>query len=66
MRINGVQKQYHSGLTVSEILMRENFEKERVAVELNEEIISKDDYDNTVLNDTDVMEVVSFMGGGSQ
>lgn len=41
MRINGVQKQYHSGLTVSEILMRENFEKERVAVELNEEIISR-------------------------
>ena len=57
MRINGVQKQYHSGLTVSEILMRENFEKERVAVELN---------DTTVLKDTDVMEVVSFMGGGSQ
>ncbi len=66
MRVNGVQKQYSSGLTISEILMRENFEKERVAVELNEEIISKDDYDTTVLKDTDVMEVVSFMGGGSQ
>ena len=66
MRVNGVQKQYPSGLTISEILMRENFEKERVAVELNEDIISKDDYDTTVLKDTDVMEVVSFMGGGSQ
>lgn len=66
MRVNGVQKQYPSGLAISEILMRENFEKERVAVELNEEIISKDDYDTTVLKDTDVMEVVSFMGGGSQ
>lgn len=66
MRINGVQKQYPSGLTISEMLVRENFEKERVAVELNEEIVSKDDYDTTVIKDTDVIEVVSFMGGGSQ
>lgn len=66
MRINGVQKQYPSGLTISEMLIRENFEKERVAVELNEEIVSKDDYDTTVIKDTDVIEVVSFMGGGSQ
>lgn len=66
MRINGVQKQYPSGLTISEMLIRENFEKERVAVELNEEIVSKDDYDTTVLKDADVIEVVSFMGGGSQ
>lgn len=66
MRINGVQKQYPSGLTISEMLIRENFEKERVAVELNEEIVSKDDYGTTVLKDADVIEVVSFMGGGSQ
>lgn len=66
MRINGVQKKYPTGLTITEMLIRENFEKDRVAVELNEEIISKVEYDTTVLKETDAIEVVSFMGGGSQ
>ena len=36
----------------------------RIAVEINGEIIKKSDYDKTVLNDGDKIEVVSFVGGG--
>lgn len=66
MKINGVQKEYSEGLTVSEMLIKEGFQKERVAVELNEEIVPKDDYETIVLRVADVVEVVSFMGGGSK
>lgn len=64
MKINGVEKEYPKNLTISEMLIREGFVKERVAVELNTEIVAKDIYDTTVLKDEDVVEVVSFMGGG--
>ena len=40
------------------------FRRDRIAVEINGEIIKKSDYDKTVLNDGDKIEVVSFVGGG--
>lgn len=64
MKINGVQKECPANLTVSEMLIQEGFVKERVAVELNAEIVAKAVYDTTVLKEDDVIEVVSFMGGG--
>ena len=64
MKINGEQKEYPAGLSISEMLEREGFVKERVAVELNAEIVAKENYDAAILKDEDVVEVVSFMGGG--
>lgn len=64
MKINGVQKECPASFTISEMLAREGYAKERVAVELNAEIVAKENYDATVLKEEDVVEVVSFMGGG--
>ena len=33
-------------------------------VECNEEIIHKEDYENYMLKDGDIIEIVQFMGGG--
>ncbi|MEY8389956.1 sulfur carrier protein ThiS [Lachnospiraceae bacterium] len=66
MKINGVQKTYADNISVSELLKQEGYLREQVAVELNEEIVSKDAYDTSLLKDSDVVEVVSFMGGGSR
>ncbi len=66
MRINGVEKQYPDSITISEMLNLEGFQREQVAVERNEEIVAKDDYDTTVLLEADVVEVVCFMGGGAR
>ena len=33
-------------------------------VELNEEILPKTEYDSTAIADGDVVEILSFMGGG--
>lgn len=64
MKVNGVQKECPANLSVSEMLRREGFAREGVAVELNEEIVAREAYDATVLKEEDVVEVVSFMGGG--
>ena len=36
----------------------------QIAVELNERILSKAEYSTTVLHENDILEIVSFMGGG--
>lgn len=36
----------------------------QIAVELNERILSKAEYNTTVLHENDILEIVSFMGGG--
>ncbi|MCR5601106.1 MAG: sulfur carrier protein ThiS [Ruminococcus sp.] len=52
------------GKTVTEILSDMNISSQQVAVELNEEIVPKAKYAETVLKDGDHVEVVRFVGGG--
>ena len=52
------------GKTLGQYLEEANFNPQTIAVELNEDILPKSQYDKTVLKDGDVLEVVSFVGGG--
>ncbi len=63
--LNGEQKEIPEGLTIRGLLESLNIRHQRVAVELNETIVKKDRYEETAVRDGDVLEVVSFMGGGS-
>ncbi len=53
-----------AGMTVSEYLEQSRFDRARIAVELNEEFLPKAKYSETVLKDSDSLEIVSFVGGG--
>ena len=64
MTINGVSKTGYANVTVAEMLQREGYQLSHVAIELNEQILPKGQYEETVLGEDDVIEVVSFMGGG--
>lgn len=64
VQINGKTRENCEGLTVEEMVDREGLQKSRVAVEINGEIVSKQKYNDTVLHSGDVVEVVSFVGGG--
>ena len=63
VRVNG-QEVDAAVKNIEEILLEQGFEKGRVAVERNEEIVSKATYKEVILSDGDVVEVVSFVGGG--
>ncbi|MBP5378113.1 MAG: sulfur carrier protein ThiS [Ruminococcus sp.] len=52
------------GKTVAEMLTDMDISGQRVAVELNEAIVPKAKYGETVLKDGDKVEVVRFVGGG--
>ena len=63
LTING--KEYElNGKTVAEALAEIGYGEQRVAVELNEDIVPKAKYGETVLSDGDSVEVVRFVGGG--
>ena len=63
LTING--KEYElNGKTVLEALTELGYTEQRVAVELNESIVPKDQYSSTVLYEGDHLEVVRFVGGG--
>jgi thiamine biosynthesis protein ThiS len=61
--INGEAKE-GAGLNIEQLLEAEGFDKNRVAVGINDRIAPKDTYLITVLKDGDVVEVFHFMSGG--
>ena len=63
VKINGEDRDV-AGMTVTEYLASTDYNPKRVAVERNGEIVPKRLYGETVLQDNDVIEVVSFVGGG--
>ncbi len=65
MCVNGVQIPLEKPQTLLEFLEAQGYNIQRIAVERNEKIEAKEDYAAIVLSDSDVIEVVSFMGGGA-
>lgn len=63
IKING-EPQAVQGMSLSAYLAQVGYQPERIAVECNEEIVPKAEYDKKILQDGDVLEIVSFVGGG--
>jgi len=63
VKINGEEINI-AGKSISEFLATTNYDPKRIAVERNGDIVPKAQYDETMLCDGDVVEVVSFVGGG--
>ena len=65
VRLNGEKRSFAQDLTLLDLLVQLTIPKEKVAIELNLEIISKDQLEETVLKDGDEVEIVHFVGGGA-
>ncbi|MBQ1537644.1 MAG: sulfur carrier protein ThiS [Ruminococcus sp.] len=63
IKVNGEQYAF-DGKTVAELLDELGYKRERVAVELDLDIVPKSEYDTTILAEGCSVEVVSFVGGG--
>ena len=61
---NGKEVILTTETTVTAYLEANRYRENRIVVELNEEILPKDQYSTTYLKDGDCMEIVTFMGGG--
>lgn len=63
VKINGEEWNV-AGKTIAEYLSTTKYDPKRIAVECNGEIVPKAQYLNTVLQNGDSIEIVSFVGGG--
>jgi sulfur carrier protein len=64
LQINGDEKEFGEGLTLADLIAQLDMKADRVAVELNREIVSRAQWAGTRLNDGDKLEIVHFVGGG--
>jgi len=66
LHINGEERSFDSPapFTLAALVDLLGMKSDRVAVELNRDIVPRDRWSVTVLNDGDRLEVVHFVGGG--
>ncbi|MGG4487928.1 sulfur carrier protein ThiS [Metabacillus idriensis] len=65
LKVNGSMVALQSSVrTVQDLLAFYKVSNKIVIVEHNSEIIAKEEYAKTVINDGDVLEIVHFVGGG--
>lgn len=64
--LNGENRQIDSNCSLSQLLKSLHMENKRLAVEINQQIIPRSDFDNYILNDLDKVEIVQAIGGGSR
>lgn len=62
--VNGMKKELAGEVGLLAYLEKEGYKPEQIAIELNEAILPKEEYENTVLKQGDVLEILTFMGGG--
>jgi sulfur carrier protein len=62
--INGEEKQFASVSTLQSLIDHLGIKGDRVAVELNRDIVSRAKWTDTTLHEGDRLEIVHFVGGG--
>jgi sulfur carrier protein len=65
LQINGHSREFPPDLTLAALIEQLGMKGDRVAVELNREIVPRDGWAATALHDGDKLEIVHFIGGGS-
>ncbi len=63
--VNGEAREVKAELTVEELLLQLGIKAERVAVEVNLEVVRRERRGERRLAPGDAVEIVSFVGGGA-
>lgn len=62
--VNGQEIELKDQMSLSELLAELELQSERVAVEVNKQVISRKLWSDTVIKEGDKIEIVHFVGGG--
>jgi len=63
--VNGDQRNFPAPLTLSALVDQLGMKPDRVAVELNLNIVPREKWPETTLSENDRLEIVHFVGGGT-
>lgn len=64
MKVNGISQNLSERVTLRCFLEGNGYDCARVAVERNGEIVPRDSFDGVLLDNSDTLEIVRFVGGG--
>lgn len=62
--LNGDKETLDKDYNLTELLLKYEFTPEIVTVNVNGEIIKREDFENTIVKDGDSVDILMFMGGG--
>lgn len=62
--INGETKKIEQELNLRQLLEKLELPTERIAIELNKEVVRKKDWETMKISDSDKIEIIHFVGGG--
>jgi thiamine biosynthesis protein ThiS len=65
IRLNGDPHELAAPLTIAALLESFGIDSRRVAVERNLTVVKRADYEKTMVEEGDEIEIVNFVGGGS-
>ena len=64
IQLNGTPYEINNGINLNELLNKLKIQKNKVAIEVNGEIVERKKYPSLILNKDDQVEIVQFIGGG--
>ena len=64
IQLNGKAYPLDQECNIDDFLSKLSIDKTKVAIELNKSVVPKDKYSETKLANKDVVEIVTFIGGG--
>ncbi len=64
IRVNGNMKDIEKGMTVRGLLAALDIKPRGIAVDVNREIVPKSRFEETIIREDDVIEIVRMTGGG--
>ena len=62
--VNGENREFSTGTSLSELLKSIDIDERYVAVELNRKIVPRTQFSEKLLVENDTLEIVTFVGGG--
>ncbi|HYX28381.1 MAG TPA: sulfur carrier protein ThiS [Pyrinomonadaceae bacterium] len=66
IQLNGESREFADALTVESLVSELDLEPTRVAIEVNLNVVRRNDWATTSLSDGDRVEIVQFVGGGGE
>jgi sulfur carrier protein len=62
--VNGIPQETPGASSLEELLLSRGYNKEMIAVGLNEPVVRRADYPTVILKDGDIVEIFNFVQGG--
>jgi sulfur carrier protein len=64
MKVNGKEMELGNKQVVTDLIKELNLNAEKIVIEIDRKIVSKEDFEKYELKESNIIEVISFVGGG--